>query len=138
MYLKHIRNIKLYQLGISNDGKELYDFLTESFSDLIEYKIENEPKFLYYGKNKKDIIFKLSINNKVTIRIDDYWNTLRIKFNIIHERRDIFKWYLTKILKKEISIGTPFTSKIKPFDLSPNSSISEKKYTKKKVNYDIS
>jgi len=103
---KYIRNIKLHQLGIDVDMQyiEIYNFLEENLNGLNEFKFGKDPKSLFYGKDKDNIILelynykepKLTKNNTLFVHYDKIWPFFREKYNV--HRDDILVlliWYVS-------------------------------------------
>jgi len=113
---KHIRNIKLYELKIGTEGKELHDFLKEQFSDLKEYKDANRPNSLFYGKSKDNIIMewynykeKDRKNDRLNIKYDGLWSVFGTKFYMESvEIQQLILWWVGRELNLKstnISVG---------------------------------
>jgi len=107
---KHIRNIKLYQIGIGTEGKELQDFLKEKFSNLKKYE-NNYKKSIFYGNSKRDIILEWFNYDKRDEKIDvlcvkeDYlWTVLNSKFNMDDiEIEELILWWVDNELNLKAS-----------------------------------
>jgi len=102
---KYIRNIKLHQLGIDVDEKyiEIYNFLEENLNNLKEFKSDKNPKSLYYGKDKGNIVLEWynykGVNEKTDTLYVDYikiWDVFKTKYKIKYDDiQVIITWYIS-------------------------------------------
>jgi len=103
---KHIRNIKLYEIGIDTEGKELQDFLKEKFSDLTEYKSDKYMPSLFYGKSKDNIIMRwknhkelYQKNDWLHIKYEGLWSVFKYKFSMErYEIEEVILWWVSRKL----------------------------------------
>jgi len=103
---KHIRNIKLYEIGIGTEGKKLHDFLKYQFSDLEEYKDDNISNSLFYGKSKDNIIMEWSEykeqdqkNDTLFVIYKGLWSVFEYRFHMKHiEIQQLILWWFDRKL----------------------------------------
>jgi len=117
---KHIRNIKLYELEIGTEGKELHDFLKEQFIDIKEYKDDNYTDYLFYGKSKDNIIMEWynykgrdQRNDILYVKYGGLWSVFESKFNMkLVEIQLLTQWWVSRELNLKATNNRPIDSLI--------------------------
>jgi len=107
---KYIRNIKLYEIGIGNEGKDLYDFLKDKFGGLKEYKNIKRNNSSHYGKSEDNIIIEYynddNRNLRAYVKYEGLWSVFETKFNMLHtEIHSLVRWWFNR----ELNIGINYS-----------------------------
>ena len=102
------RNIKLQELGIdklSTKEQEILDFLNENLTDLNTYTTNNHLNYLFFGKNKENIILEYNKENGyLYVAYEKIWAFFESKFDMKYtEIQGLMGWWVGDTLHLKVN-----------------------------------